>query len=339
MGANTKIEWASHTFNHARGCAKVSAGCKGCYAEALSRRNPAVLGKWGPNGTRVVASESKWREPLAWDRAAARAGERPRVFCASLADVFEDWPGIMLDAGDCQLWHVAEDRWIASAQHAGFGGPRLDPPYRKRPNDLVRPLTMDDVRARVFALIDATPYLDWLLVTKRPENVRRMWPGGRRENVWLLTSVEDQENAEARIPELLKCRDLAAVLGLSMEPLLGPVDLRSIRLRDDPLDCDDNPAILNAFNDLVHHPETVRYGPIVEGSEDGIDWVIVGGESGPHARPMHPGLGPIDPRRVCQRQGWRSTSSSGASGFRPRTCTPKSGCRSRISRCSTAMAR
>src|SRR5690606_1082275 len=103
-----------------------------------------------------------------------------------------------------------------------------------------------------FHIIDATPYLDWLLVTKRPENIREMWKyrvsdygqdndpviqrlhtdSDRtkalryRPNVWLLTSVENQEQADKRIPELLKCRDLSPVLGLSMEPLLGPVDLK-----------------------------------------------------------------------------------------------------------------
>lgn len=109
MGANTKIQWATHTFNPWRGCVKVAAGCANCYAEAQSKRNPNTLGVWGPNGSRVVASESMWREPLKWNRAAechhafdcgqAEHGDacpqsdRPRVFCGSLCDVFEDWGG------------------------------------------------------------------------------------------------------------------------------------------------------------------------------------------------------------------------------------------------------
>ena len=89
MAENSKIQWTHHTFNPWRGCTKVSEGCKHCYAETMSKRNLKVLGQWGPNGTRVVASESMWREPMKWDAAAKAAGERHRVFCASLADVFE----------------------------------------------------------------------------------------------------------------------------------------------------------------------------------------------------------------------------------------------------------
>ena len=86
MAANTKIEWCHATFNPWRGCTKVSAGCANCYAETLSARNPKVLGEWGPKGSRAIASESYWRQPLKWDREAAAAGERRRVFCASRWD-------------------------------------------------------------------------------------------------------------------------------------------------------------------------------------------------------------------------------------------------------------
>ncbi len=89
MGADTKIEWATHTFNPWRGCTKVSDGCKFCYADAQAKRNPGVLGVWGPQGTRVGASEFMWRQPLKWDASAKAAGVRHRVFCASMADVFE----------------------------------------------------------------------------------------------------------------------------------------------------------------------------------------------------------------------------------------------------------
>jgi protein gp37 len=136
MGANSKIQWTNHTFNPWRGCSKVSAGCQHCYAEAMSRRNPAVLGEWGPKGTRVVAAEAMWRQPLKWDRDAQAAGVRARVFCASLADVFED---------------------------------RAD---------------LETPRHELLRLIDSTRSLDWLLLTKRPENVLRLigqaWPIEKR---------------------------------------------------------------------------------------------------------------------------------------------------------------
>lgn len=65
----------------------MSPGCTNCYAEKMSHRNPAVLGEWGPGAKRVLASESYWRQPFKWNRDAAAAGERRRVFCASLGDV------------------------------------------------------------------------------------------------------------------------------------------------------------------------------------------------------------------------------------------------------------
>jgi protein gp37 len=220
MAENSKIQWTDHTFNPWRGCTKVSAGCKNCYAETMSGRNPGTLGVWGPKGTRVVASESYWRQPLKWNREAKAAGERRRVFCASLADVFEGW-----------------DTMPAASHDAVMAA-----------------------RKRLGKLINDTPYLDWLLLTKRPENVLAlaadMWVRFVRDaplpvNVWIGTSVENQETADKRIPELLKVP--AAVRFLSCEPLLGPIDF--------------------------------FHGPKDWGLLTGIHWVIVGGESGPGARP------------------------------------------------------
>ncbi len=215
---NSNIEWTHHTFNPWRGCTKVSPGCQNCYAEALSKRNPATLGVWGDSGTRVLASEAYWKEPLKWDREAKAAGERRRVFCASLADVFEDRP-------EMRLW-----------------------------------------RERLWALIRRCPDLDWLLLTKRPEGFKTMLPWSKAgsavehegvvwPHVWLGVSVEDQQRADERIPHLLSTP--AAVRFLSCEPLLGPVDLKFKGPWDPPGYC----------------------------RAERINWVIVGGESGPQARP------------------------------------------------------
>jgi protein gp37 len=213
---DSKIQWTTHTFNPWVGCAKVSTGCTNCYAEAQNVR----WGKsrlWGVNGDRDVTSKSYWRQPLAWNADAEEAGERARVFCASMADVFEDRP------------------------------------------DLVAP------RLELFKLIALTPWLDWLLLTKRPENIARLTPApplgladilGRWSNVWNGTTVEDQA-AVRRMHQLLEVR--SAVRFLSVEPMLGPVvlDLR---------------------------PK----GP--SGSkQSGIDWVICGGESGAKARDFEVG--------------------------------------------------
>ena len=207
--AESKIEWTDFTFNPWIGCTKVSPACLNCYAERDFdiRRHVAA---WGRNGSRVLTSEANWNLPRRWDRAAAQGGPR-RVFCASLADVFEDWDSLM---------------------HGGSGS---------------RPRSMTDARTDLFKLIDDTPNLIWLLLTKRPENIRRMWlPRWRPFNVWLGTSVESSEYLW-RIDALKACGDMAAKLFLSCEPVVGPM-------------------------------------PTIGEHLDGIDWLITGGESGPGAR-------------------------------------------------------
>lgn len=87
MGEQTGIEWTDHTFNPWWGCTRVSPACEHCYAETWAAR--FAVG-WGPKAQRKPASEKTWREPLKWNRTAEREGRRHRVFCASMADVFED---------------------------------------------------------------------------------------------------------------------------------------------------------------------------------------------------------------------------------------------------------
>jgi protein gp37 len=308
MGEITKIQWANHTFNPWRGCTKIAPGCVNCYADAQSLRNPKTLGVWGPNGTRVVASEAMWREPVKWDRLAEVAQHaeiddglpaprpRPRVFCASLADVFEDWPGRpvftpeKVDGETIQpvAWYGpvktpsgVVDQVCRAGQMLGSGIGSNFQVWADR----YRPATLNDVRARLFRLIDSTPNLDWLLLTKRPENVRRMWcshvnTDGRppsslyRDNVWLGTSIACQEDADRNVPELLKCRDLAAKLFLSIEPMTESIDLEKIAGPDG--------RERGLYASALHADHEDRYWQL---SGAPVDWVIVGGESGPNARP------------------------------------------------------
>lgn len=273
MGANSKIEWTDHTWNPWSGCSKVHEGCQFCYAEV--NYSVKIRGiKWGPNGTRVRASDSMWKEPLKWNAAAEKAGVRARVFCASLADVFEDWQGFILAHGgqvilQCDNCLNPDDKFYRQSVPP-FD--RTKKYYEHVCGEHLRPLTMDDLRRDLFKLIDATPHLDWQLLTKRPENIRRMMEKSAvnfaetaswyRNNLWLGTSVSLQEHADKQIPELLKCRDLAPVLFVSAEPLLGPINLWSDANYRLP-----NGGIGSAF-----------------GWGDGINWVIVGGESGHKAR-------------------------------------------------------
>lgn len=138
-------------------------------------------------------------------------------------------------------------------------------------------------RMRLVRLILETPHLDWLLLTKRPENIDRFWPSFQSRlpeprfpnNVWLGTTVEDQKTADERIPQLLKLD--ASVHFLSCEPLLESVDLS--HWVGMVLAAEDGRWLKAGHPDIASTPGTWNYG---------IDWVIAGGESGPGSRPMHP---------------------------------------------------
>ncbi|WEE79406.1 phage Gp37/Gp68 family protein [Comamonas testosteroni] len=237
MAENTKIEWTDHTFNPFIGCTKVSPGCDNCYAENLmDTRMGKVI--WGPKGERVRTSPANWNKPLKWNanHAAffAEHGRRQRVFCASLADVFDN---------------------------------AVDPQWRE---DL-------------FKLIEATPNLDWLLLTKRIGNVSNMLPvpfdfAKLYPNVWIGATVVNQEEADRDIPKLLAVD--AAVRFLSMEPLLGPVNL------EHACDLAEAQVCKGTWKDMADPIKCAA--ALRRGSVALLDWVIVGGESGPGARPMHP---------------------------------------------------
>lgn len=208
MGENSKIEWCDHTFNPWWGCQKVGPGCDHCYAETLDNRFGG--GHWGAGAPRRRTSEQNWNQPRKWNEAAKREGVRKRVFCASMADVFDN---AVPEEWRCDLWK----------------------------------------------LVYETPHLDWLLLTKRIGNARDMLPlghfrDGPLPNLWLGITVVNQEEANRDIPKLQAIP--ATIRFLSCEPLLGPVNISE-----------------------------VWDGGIDAGE---IHWVIVGGESGRGARPMHP---------------------------------------------------
>ena len=231
MAENSNIEWTHHTFNPWIGCTKVGPGCDHCYAESWDARGLQQREtRWGPHAARTRTSAANWRKPLAWDRAAAAAGERHRVFCASLADVFDNHVSILPE------WR--EDLW---------------------------------------RLIEATPNLDWMLLTKRPGNIDRMLPpdwGAGYPNVWLGCTVVNQAEADRDIEKL---RAVPAVVRfLSMEPLLGPVDLGDFLY----------PIGIGAKRFGADRLDGGGIAP--EAILPALDLVIVGGESGPGARPMHP---------------------------------------------------
>jgi protein gp37 len=233
--AETSIEWTrgpngekGFTFNPWYGCTKVSPACDHCYAEGWAKRSGLV--KWGPGADRRRSSDANWALPLKWNAEAEHLGVRYRVFCASLADVF--------DNAVPQEWR--DDLWT---------------------------------------LIAKTPHLDWLLLTKRignagnmlpvPFDFERMYP-----NVWIGATICNQEEADRDIPKLLDVP--AAKRFLSIEPLLGPVDLTRL-----------SPKLFAAKANALTGMWKWENGPS-KTETPALDWVIVGGESGPGARPMSP---------------------------------------------------
>ncbi len=203
MAEDSSITWCHHTFNPWIGCTRISAACDHCYAEVWDRRWKGGDRWGGPHAARTRTSAGNWARPITWNHKAMVSKERKRVFCASLADVFDNHRSI-------------------SAQ------------WR---NDL-------------WALIQRTPNLDWLLLTKRAQNISRFLPedwGPGYANVWLGTTIENQVEYDRRVHHLTAVP--ARLRFLSMEPLLGPVDLRGA---------------------------------------SGLHWIIAGGESGAKFRAADP---------------------------------------------------
>lgn len=188
MGEVSKISWTDATFNPWIGCQKIAPACDGCYAARLmdERLHRVTFGGPGKGiGTRSLTSDANWLEPDKWDRKARKAGTRPFVFCASLADVFDKHVN--------RLW-----------------------------------------RRRLFAKIEATPRLVYLLLTKRPQFIIDMVKdaGGMPDNVALGTTCEDQEHYDrgSLSLEIAKGALNPLFTFISMEPLLGQIVMRA----DDP---------------------------------------------------------------------------------------------------------
>ena len=217
MTENSKIEWTHHTFNPWVGCIKISPACDNCYAERWAKRagDPDL---W--NGQR--RRTKTWANPIKWNKDAGEKNIRYRVFCASLADVFDN---------------QVPSEW------------RFD----------------------LWELIRKTPNLDWLLLTKRPQNIEKFLPddwftqpeGSGYQNVWLGTTVENQIEADRRISKLIEVP--AVVHFLSVEPLLGPVQISEY---------------------LFRRPDERQKG--TDWDHVGVNWVIAGGESGPSFRKANP---------------------------------------------------
>lgn len=258
MGKGTKIEWAHHTFNPWWGCVKVSPACAHCYAETWAKRTGHAV--WGRSAPRRFFGNKHWNEPVRWDR---EAGDGYFYLACPKCGVNVNYGrNAFTDPSATECFNCDELITARPARPRVFCASMAD--WLEDREDLTPHL------ARLLALIHATPHLDWLLLTKRPENFKdRMhaanltlpddspfemisqWIDGMSPpNVWVGTTVENQE-------VIARHRDLMAIPARvhfwSAEPLLSELDVR-----------------------LVWE----QFGR--------PDWVICGGESGPGARYMEP---------------------------------------------------
>lgn len=277
MADNTGIQWTDATWNPVRGCTRVSPGCGGpghaggCYAEIIAARfsgpgQPyhgfAERGRPGSKWTgKVALIDHMLTLPLRW--------KKPRrIFVNSMSDLFhEDLPDEAINQVFAIMALCPQHTFQVLTKRA------------KRMRDYLNGLTIHRICATAYGLFDERhPHarserlvamffgktIDWWRAFGI-EEARRI--GLPLSNVWLGVSVEDQARADERIPDLLKTR--AAVRFVSAEPLLGPVTL----------------------DRWIHEipPEAIdRNGGHRGGAFCRLDWLIVGGESGTRARPMHP---------------------------------------------------
>lgn len=263
---STRVEWADEVWNPTTGCAKVSAGCKNCYAEKMTKRLAAmkqkkyhgILTERGRFNGKVRHHEDTLRIPFTW--------RKPRkVFVNSMSDLFhEDVPFEFID----KVFNVM----ARTPQHT----------YQiltKRPERMAEYLASEHLRVGNKPETDLR-FLRWHMYGTNMRYDDFCWP---ISNIWLGTSVENQDAADERIPHLLRCP--AAVRFLSCEPLLGAVELKGKVFHGGGLS-----TRWDYLNGLIERDWDAN-GPVYDlGEERGgkIHWVIAGGESGPEARPMHP---------------------------------------------------
>lgn len=259
---NTKIPWAEKVWNPITGCTKISPGCQNCYAERMANRLRGRCGYPADEPFRVTLHPDRLEEPLRWRKPSM-------VFVCSMGDLFhEDIPESFISA----VFYVMQ----VANQHSFLILTK-------------RPARMAEFLDRWVHCDHAYPDYAWHIGagsnSGRPYGYGHYRAEGKRRpplpNVWLGVTVENQEMADLRIPILLQIP--AVVRFVSVEPMLGPVDLTAVRLPDH-LQPDWAYGMPYGITfDALQPNESHIYD-----SENHLDWVICGGETGPHARPVHP---------------------------------------------------
>jgi len=252
MAEKTGIAWCDSTFSPWEGCSQISLACDNCFAKARNARfGGGTAPNWGPGAPRRRMSASTWKQPLRWNK-------HPFVECASCG-----W------RGELRKFSVDDSHGFEHTMcpHCN-GGDYISTRRRVFCGSLCDVFDNEvecEWRNDLYSLILETPNLDWLLLTKRIGNYQKVfdYAPALPRNVWLGITVCNQEEADRDIPKLLKVP--AAKHFLSIEPMLGPIDLRLMTCA--PLWAGDG-----------------AYAPAARTERLGLHWVICGSESGPGAR-------------------------------------------------------
>ena len=282
--SKSKIEWTEQTWNLIVGCSKVSPGCANCYAERMACRIASMeQRKWddehdgepslsdnshvGPYDTVTDLSVRKWNGRTEFVYSALnkplKRKKATTYFVCSMSDLFHE-----------SVPFEWIDKVFAVMRQAGQHTFQL---LTKRPERMAEYLSPDNDRYTASKVADLLPH-DY----PGTFDVDMYWP---LDNVWLGTTAENQEMANKRIPELLKCP--AAKRFVSVEPMLGAVDLNMCPIIDE-IQLDDEGDNEDSPVGCIECRTGKHWEYMSEKHKCGLDWVICGGESGPGARPMHP---------------------------------------------------
>lgn len=270
MADRTSIEWTDASWTPVKGCSRASEGCRHCYAEIMAARF-SKPGQWGEGLARIVETpagkDHRWTGVTRFDEAELTKPlhwrQPRRVFVCSTSDLFhETVPFETID----KVFAI-----MAMSPHHTF---QVLTKRASRMRDYMRGETL---ARRISDVVNAWPPEEIGFGNEYTADARLAF-GRPLPNVWLGVSVEDQEQAVARIPHLLACQ--AAVRWVSAEPLLGPLNLRALDLG--------NGITLDALTGFHSAQVAGLAGRSLPPALPGLDWVVAGGESGPGARPMHP---------------------------------------------------
>lgn len=248
---HTEISWTDHTFNAWIGCTQSAEGCKNCYAKAQQRYFKVNWGTALQGGIRRRTSRDYWKHIERWDATCATYDRTEVVFVNSMSDFFEDWPGLIFDQhGQALVKPPNPAEWNPNTYQAVDHRTFMNDPqgwHFVRDTDLRRDMYRQMLKAQ---------HLEFIILTKRPENIVKHWLEAAGDgptflpNIRIGYSVATQADV-AKIEHLRTAAPFTRCLFISAEPLLEEIHIE-------------------------RHL----------GGRDGINWVIVGGESGPKHRPV-----------------------------------------------------